>query len=151
MSIKLDSDAFEMIHSSIYKWNWIDRAKNLYQSIPPVNFSLSNPICLVGVNCPKALIEWTHGVDAHLQGEMSIDSLLGTRVDIARKSCRIRVLTFLEAISYNLPAYSLHVRFPVWHEEVYLEIWDYINLIPELQQLNRIESKIDNIDIYGGA
>ena len=145
------------VTAQTYTVTWVDIPKKIYNPIPDLEFVLGSTSILIGINCPKAYKEWRLAAYCSIQAKIVTASLFGEWVDLKSESLLIQRLTLLEAPNLGNNQLRIKLKIPHWHEEIYLEIWEYTGITsPSIDErlenieidLNRIESKIDNTSNY---
>lgn len=127
-----------------------------YHPIVPISFTVDVPVLQVGVKNPKAKAHWWLGarLSMSLPTLPSSTSEYLATVSAYTKNLRLNTLTLIQLPNYNLWPVLVQLEFPWWHEQVSVEIWKYSANIPAQDisglgaDLERIEKKIDNIDMY---
>lgn len=145
------------VTAQTYTVNLVDIPKKIYNPIPDLEFVLGSSSILIGINCPKAYKEWRLAAYCSIQAKINTSSLFGQWVDLKTETLLIQRLTLLEAPILGNTELKIRLKIPHWHEEIYLEIWEYTgtsspSIDERLQNieldLERIESKIDNTSEY---
>lgn len=115
--------SWSLIHQQTYLVNRLEN--NRYNPIPDIFITSDKLKFIVGINCPKAYVEWQLGAWLSVQAQFSsINSNFGNWIDIYKEYLSIKKLTLIEVIQTSSPPYRLHLKIPHWHEEIYLEIWE---------------------------
>lgn len=124
MDWKQDRDNFwTLVYQQTHLVNRLEN--NRYNPIPDIFFVSNKTSFIVGVNCPKAYVEWRLAAWLSIQSHfLGIDSVFGDWIDIYKDVLLIQKLTLVEITQTSMPPYQLHFKIPHWHEEVYLEIWE---------------------------
>lgn len=116
--------------------------------IPAQSVAVDSYVCLIGIKAPKALPTWWLGGWASqlcLFTPASTTQFVSA-VDSGRRPLRLGVLN-LFVVPKVLKPWILEVRFPSWHEEIYLEIWRYDGAdVDELMQLGNVETTLERIE-----
>lgn len=119
-----DTQSWVKVHEQNYLVNWVDIKKKKYNPIPDINISISFSSIIVGINCPKAYIEWRLAAWATIQAKIPLGSDFGHWIDIKNEQLMIQRLTLLEASFISATEFNLKLKTPHWHEEIYVEVWE---------------------------
>lgn len=128
-----------------------------FNRIPPVSLTTESNILLAGSRNTKGSPNWYTGAylnpcllasPSSTTEFVSLMQFGGYRVPLSR-------LALFQMPKYLPVPYLLYFTIPRWHEELFLEVWEYIGPetttveqalleLPQIQDLARIEAKIDN-------
>ena len=125
MQLQYLDNFYDPVIQQTYTVSWVDIENKKYNPIPDMNIPVSGKSILVGVNCPKAYIEWKLAAHATIQAKFSLNSAFGDWIDISRQALIIRRLTYIPIVSPG-NEFRLRLEIPHWHEEIYLEVWQQI-------------------------
>lgn len=131
--------------------------KYKYEAIEPIYASPSSNILLVGSQSNSAEKHWYLGARIsqylYISPSSSTNFVQGIEAQ-EQKRIRLGNLTLVSFKDYGIYPYVLAVEIPYWLEDVYIEIWEYKQVVSDLvqlinieglyQRLERIEYKIDN-------
>ncbi|MGD1910785.1 MAG: hypothetical protein ACFB2X_07990 [Rivularia sp. (in: cyanobacteria)] len=123
-----------------------------------VEVDIDRQILAIQVTSSKAKNTWNSAGLLNQQNS-SISNALGTNSQvIAKRKLWLNQVNLLMFPEHTLD-YRVSLKVPTWFEDVSLKIWKYIapasnvtdNLLLEIrqQELQRIESKIDDLNAYG--
>lgn len=129
-----------------------------YTPISPIYATPQSHTLLIGTMSNSALQHWFLGAiaSAYLYVSPSITSGMTSGVQAGdSKKIGLNRLTLIEFKNYDVSPYVLKLEIPYWLEDIYIEVWEYLNdvepdqeikdrLFTIEQDLERIESKLDN-------
>lgn len=132
--------------------------KYQYTPIDLIFVSLNSNVLLVGSQSNSAKKHWYLGarISQYLYVSPSAGSNFIQGVE-AQEQKRIRLgnLTLVNFKDYGVYPYVLAIEIPYWLEDAYVEVWEYNQIVTDLnqefdlqgieQRLDRIEHKIDDL------
>lgn len=128
-----------------------------YDQIAPIYAQVSSNILMIGTASNSAKPYWFLGAFVsrflYISPSTSGQFIAGVQAEETRKVGLSR-LTLLEFKPYSLDSYLLAIEPPYWLEDIYVEVWEYVGQIIDdadileiKQRLERIEFKVDNLNI----
>lgn len=118
-----------------------------FNRISPVTVVADSYVMMFGFRNDNAPSRWWYAatVSMKLLTLPSSTSEFMASVHAFSRKCGLRELSIIQFPNYGLLPFLAEIRFPSWHEQMYLEVWKYsgdeINVA--MQTLERIETKID--------
>lgn len=129
-----------------------------YTPIPLIYATLNSNVLLIGVQSNSAKKHWYLGARLsqylYVSPSTSPNFIRGVETS-DQKRIRLNNLTLVNFKDYGIYPYVLAIEIPYWLEDVYIEVWEYNQVISDsvqlvnaegiFQRLGQIESKIDNL------
>lgn len=131
--------------------------KYRYEAIDPIYVLPNSNILLVGSQSNSAKKYWYLGARIsqyfYVSPSSNANFIQGVEAQEQRR-IRLNNLTLVSFKDYGIYPYVLAIEVPYWLEDAYVEVWEYNQIVSDLnqqfniqeieQRLDRIEYKIDN-------
>ncbi|WP_416671594.1 hypothetical protein [Egbenema bharatensis] len=107
---------------------------------PPQSFLIDSYVCQIGLRNPRSPGHWFLGgwASALLPFSPSSTTEFVSAVAVENRRLRLGVLN-LFIVPKLIKPWILEIKFPRWHEQMYLEVWQYdgedIDLFQRIDQL----------------
>ena len=149
--------SWNLILKGNYQANPLQSNPKKFTPIPSITTSASSNILLIGIQSNSAEKHWYLGarISQYLYISPSTSSNFVQGVETSdQKRVKLNNLTLISFKDYGIYPYVLAIEIPYWLKDIYVEIWEYNQIVTDLtqqfniqeieQKLDRIEYKIDN-------
>lgn len=130
--------------------------------IPPISIVANSHLMMFGFKNVKGKSTWKLAayLNQNLLVSPSSTSQFLASVESSRFKCSLNTLNLIKFPNFGSLPFTVEMRFPVWHTQMYFEAWYYsgeetdqalktLTEIPPI--LQQIEQKIDDISNYGAG